>query len=165
MNKTEQTLPDSGLVTPQQTDDESIMRQALAVARRAGLAGEPPIGAALVRDGLVLATASNSIISSLDITAHAEINIIRDICHRERTLDLSGCKLYTTVEPCPMCYAASHYAGIKNIVYAATLEDLHAITGSEMQAGSSLKAEGGPVLSGGCLHNESLALLQEWHER
>ena len=141
------------------------MRHALKVAHRAGLAGEPPIGAALVRDGQVIAIAANSIISSLDVTAHAEINVIRDVCSRERTIDLGGCKLYTTVEPCPMCYAASHYAGIESITFAATREDIHAVTGAEMQSGPRRAVAGGPVLSGGCLHSESLSLLQAWHER
>lgn len=142
--------------------DERCMRIALEAARRASLAGEPPIGACLVRGSLVLATTSNSVISDLDITAHAEMNLIRDACRRQRTLDLSGCELYVTVEPCPMCYAASHYARIGRIVFGAGLDDLHALTGSEMTRNPSLCGVSPPVLSGGCLRAESLALLQSW---
>lgn len=142
--------------------DEGYMGIALEVARRATLAGEPPIGACLVREGLVLATASNSVISELDITAHAEMNLIRDACRRQRALDLSGCELYVTVEPCPMCFAASHYARIGRIVFGAGLDDLHAITGSEMLGNASRWSASAPVLSGGCLRSESLALLQSW---
>ncbi len=152
-------------VVARHTDDEGTMRLALVAARRAGLAGEPPIGAALVRDGQVLAIAANSIISSLDVTAHAEINLIRGACRKERTIDLSGCDLYTTVEPCPMCFAASHYARIGRIVYGASREDLHAFIGAELQAGPRLTAAGGPALSGGCLRSESLALIKAWSER
>ncbi len=141
--------------------DETCMRLALEAARRAGLAGEPPIGACLVRDGKVLATASNCVISSLDITAHAEIALIRDACRRQRTLDLSGCELYVTVEPCPMCYAASHYARIGRIVYGASLEELHALTGAELLTPREAPM-GGPVLSGGCLRQDALALLRNW---
>jgi tRNA(Arg) A34 adenosine deaminase TadA len=154
-------LTAQGPTPAQRSADESAMRRALAAARRAGLAGEPPIGACLVRNGSVLATASNSVISSLDITAHAEINLIRDACRRERALDLAGCELFTTVEPCPMCLAASHYARIGRIVFGASLGDLHALTGAEMLA-VPVMAPGGPMLSGGCLREESLALLRAW---
>ncbi len=143
-----------------ESTDAAHMRRALEAARRAGLAGEPPIGACLVRNGEVLGTASNCVISALDITAHAEIMLIRDACRRQRTLDLSGCELYTSVEPCPMCLAASHYARIGRIVFGASLADLHALTGSEMLSGQ--RAAGGPVLSGNCLRDESLALLRRW---
>lgn len=160
------------------SSDERHMRRALEAARRAGLAGEPPIGACLVRDGEVLASASNCVISEIDITAHAEMVLIRDACRRERTLELSGCELYATVEPCPMCAAASHYAGIGRIVFGASLADLHALTGSELigdahAAGSQPGSEQarkpgrvqGPARSGGCLREESLALLRSWAGR
>jgi tRNA(Arg) A34 adenosine deaminase TadA len=141
------------------------MRRALEAARRAGLAGEPPIGACLVRGGDVLGAASNSVISALDITAHAEMTLIRDACRRERTLDLAGCELYVTVEPCPMCLAASHYAGIGRIVFGATLEDLHALTGGELISGLRGSQPGGPRVEGGCLREESLVLLRSWAGR
>ncbi len=137
--------------------DETFMRLALAAARRAALAGEPPIGACLVRDGTVVATAGNAVISELDITAHAEIMLIRDACRRGRTLELAGCTLYTTVEPCAMCRAASHYARIDEIVYAASLADMQALTGAELGAGAP-----GPRMRAGCLRDESLALLRAW---
>lgn len=143
--------------------DESHMRRALEAARRAALAGEPPIGACLVRGGEVLATASNCVISTLDITAHAEIALIREACRRARTLDLGGCELYSTVEPCPMCLAACHYARIERIVYGASLADLHALTGGELFPGIGLP--GGPVRTGGCLREESRALLAAWAGR
>ncbi len=138
------------------------MRRALEAARRAGLAGEPPIGACLVRDGVVLASASNCVISGLDITAHAEMTLIRDACRRERSLDLSGCELYVTVEPCPMCLAASHYAGIGRIVFGATLEDLNELTGGELLSGLRGSQPGGPLVEGDCLREEALALLRTW---
>lgn len=138
--------------------DERHMRRALEAARRALLAGEVPVGACLVRDGEVVATASNCVVSSIDITAHAEVAVIREACRRERSLDLSGWELYTTVEPCPMCFAASHYARIGRIVYAASLDDLHALTGHEI----AVARGAGPSLSGGCLREEALALLQGW---
>jgi guanine deaminase len=143
--------------------DSEHMRVALAAARRAGLAGEPPIGACLVRDDVVVGAASNCVITELDITAHAEIVLIREACRKQRTLDLSGSTLYSTVEPCPMCLAASHYARVDRIVYGASLADLHALTGSEMIGGAS---EGSSSrLEGDCLRDESLALLRGWAGR
>lgn len=141
--------------------EERHMRVALEAARRAGLAGEPPIGACIVRDGAVIATAANCVVSSLDVTAHAEVAAIREACRRERSLDLSGCELYVTVEPCPMCRAASHYAGIGRIVCGATLEDFDALTGEELVD----RAGAGPVVEPGCLREESLVLLRAWAER
>lgn len=142
------------------TADEQHMRRALDAARRAGLAGEPPIGACLVRGGEVLATASNCVISELDVTAHAEIRLIRDACRRERRLDLSGCELYATVEPCAMCLAACHYARIGRVVFGATLEDLHGLTGGELLA--RLAPAPGIAIRGDCLREESLELLRHW---
>jgi tRNA(Arg) A34 adenosine deaminase TadA len=140
--------------------DEHYMRLALEAARRAGLAGEPPIGACLVRNGKVLGTASNCVISELDITAHAEITLIRHACRHERSLDLSGSQLFSTVEPCPMCLAASHYARIDRIVFGATLADLQELTGNELMTLPSTCDR--PTLTGGCLRRESLALLGQW---
>lgn len=154
-----------GRVTGNLVADESYMRLAIEAARRAGLAGEPPIGACLVRNGTVLGTASNCVISDLDITAHAEITLIRDACRRLRTLDLAGCELFSTVEPCPMCYAASHYAGIGRVVFGATLEDLHALTGGEMLARLGAVGVPGPALAGDCLRRECLSLLEHWAGR
>ncbi|MCC7258930.1 MAG: nucleoside deaminase [Gammaproteobacteria bacterium] len=155
-------LPAGAAVT-RSGDDERCMRRALEAARRAMLAGEPPIGACLVRDGEVLATASNSVISALDITAHAETVLIRDACRRQRTLELAGCELYTTVEPCPMCLAASHYARIGRIVYGASLADLHELTGGELM---HVAMPGAAVrLEGGCLREESRQLLAVWAAR
>ena len=153
-------VPEEGAAA-QPAGDEAHMRLALEAARRAGLAGEPPIGACLVRGGKVIATASNCVISSLDITAHAEIALIREACRRERTLEFAGCDLYVTVEPCPMCYAASHYARIGRIVYGASLGDLQALTGTEL-TGARRPEGAGPALSGGLLREESLALLRRW---
>lgn len=143
--------------------DEAFMRLALEAARRAGLAGEPPIGACLVRGEAVLATASNCVIATLDVTAHAEMAVIREACRRERSLELAGCELYVTVEPCPMCYAASHYARIGRIVVGARLDDLQALTGSELITPAGRPP--GPPLVADCLREESLALLHAWAGR
>jgi guanine deaminase len=84
--------------------------------------GGGPFGACIVKDGSVLAVARNSVLKG-DATAHAEINAIRKACRRLGTHDLSGCVIYSTTEPCPMCFSAIHWAGIGTIVCGASIAD------------------------------------------
>lgn len=143
---------------------EQFMRQALECARRSLLAGEPPIGACIVSQGEVVATAGNSVIANLDSTAHAEMLAIREACGRLRKLTLEDCQIYTTVEPCAMCLAACHYSGIATIFFGASLEDMQKHTGTELAATNCATNtdEIGVSLIGECLRAESLALLDEW---
>lgn len=82
-----------------------------------------PFGAVIVKDGEIIAEAFNRVTSSNDPTAHAEVTAIREACKKLNTFDLSGCELYTSCEPCPMCLAAIYWARIKKIYYANTKED------------------------------------------
>ena len=138
------------------------MHAALKAARRGMLAGEPPVGACLVADGKIIATLSNAVIGELDITAHAEMRVIREACHQLRRLELSGCTLYVTVEPCRMCQAACHYAGITAVVYGAAIDDMQVVTGIELDGGADAGAS--LTLEGGCLATESRALIATWAE-
>jgi len=146
---------------------EPFMRAAIDAARRALLAGEPPVGACLVRDGAIVATSGNSVIGDLDATAHAEIRVIREACTQQRALSLAGCTLYATVEPCLMCLTACHYADIGAVVFGATLDDMHAVTGNELHVPHATLVRGGftVVLNGPCLRAECVALLDEWSRR
>ena len=87
-----------------------------------------PFGAVVVDtiDGS-LYVASNSVLANHDPTSHAEINAIREACKKKGTHDLSGCILYTTCYPCPMCLSASIWANIKEVYYGCTPEDAEAI--------------------------------------
>ena len=82
-----------------------------------------PFGAVIVKDGKVVAEASNTVTVDNDPTAHAEVNAIRKACAALGTFDLSGCELYTSCEPCPMCLAACYWAHIDRVYYAADRED------------------------------------------
>ena len=82
-----------------------------------------PFGAAIVKDGKIIARAHNTVIESNDATAHAEINAIRQASKILNTNDLSDCILYTSAEPCPMCLSAIIWANIKEIYYANTRKD------------------------------------------
>ena len=92
---------------------------AFAAARAAADLGEVPVGAAIVRDGVVLAVAHNRPRGLRDPTAHAEILAIRAACAIVGDERLTGCDLYVTLEPCPMCAGAISFARIRRLYYGA----------------------------------------------
>src|SRR5688572_21465198 len=108
------------------------MRSAIDVARVAIAAAQLPIGAVLVRDGHVAATAHNTVWRDSDPTAHAEMNLIRQAARQLGRIDLAGSTLYCTLEPCPMCLAAGHWSRIDRIVYGAAIADAAAWGFSEL---------------------------------
>ena len=134
------------------------MREALAAARRALAAGEPPVGACVVQDGELVAVAHTAVIGGPDATAHAEILALRAACQACRTPVLGGSELYVTVEPCPMCLAACHYAGIERVWYGAPLAAMQAVTGREL----ALPPPPSLLVTGGLLVAECSALLEDW---
>jgi guanine deaminase len=82
-----------------------------------------PFGAAVVKDGKLIAKSANKVTSTNDPTAHAEVSAIRLACTELNTFDLSGCVIYTSCEPCPMCLGAIYWAKIDTIYYANTKTD------------------------------------------
>lgn len=82
-----------------------------------------PFGAVVVKDNTVIAISSNTVLKDHDPTAHAEVNAIREACRVLGTHDLSGCELYATSEPCPMCLSAIMWANIKKVYYGCTAVD------------------------------------------
>ena len=82
-----------------------------------------PFGACIVKDGIVVGKGSNHVLENNDPTAHAEIMAIKEACKNLNTYDLSGCQLYTSCYPCPMCLSAIMWANIKEVYYGNTKED------------------------------------------
>lgn len=82
-----------------------------------------PFGAVIVRDGEIIAKASNKVLKNNDPTAHAEVNAIREACQKLGTHSLEGCTIYTSCEPCPMCLSAIYWARIDKIFFANTRVD------------------------------------------
>ena len=82
-----------------------------------------PFGACVVKDGKIIGKGSNHVLENNDPTAHAEIMAIRDACKNINSYDLSGCELYTSCYPCPMCLSAIIWANIKKVYYGNTRED------------------------------------------
>lgn len=95
------------------------MEHALREAEAAGERGEIPVGAALVRDGEIVATAGNRTRELFDVTAHAEILVIREAATRFGSERLSDCDLYVTLEPCTLCAAAISFARLRRLYYGA----------------------------------------------
>ena len=86
-----------------------------------------PFGAVIVKDGKIISRAHNTVLKSKDATAHAEVNAIREASKVLNTHDLSGCILYTSAEPCPMCLSAIIWANIKEVYYSNTKEEANEI--------------------------------------
>lgn len=99
--------------------DRALMRRALDAAREAGERGEIPVGALVARGEEILAVAANEREASNDPTAHAEVIALRRAAEALGSWRLTGCTLYATLEPCPMCAGAAHAARISRLVYAA----------------------------------------------
>ena len=99
--------------------DEKWMSLALEQAVKAEEEGEVPVGAILIKDGILVAQAHNQPISTNDPTAHAEIQLIRAAGEKFKNYRLTGTSLYVTLEPCAMCLGAIMHARIKRIIYGA----------------------------------------------
>jgi len=99
------------------------MREAIRLATDSVRNGGGPFGAVIVKDNHIVAGSSNSVTIDNDPTAHAEVNTIRQACRKLGTFDLSGCTIYTSCEPCPMCLGAIYWAHIDRIYYGNTRKD------------------------------------------
>lgn len=91
--------------------------------RGADIGDGGPFGAVVVKNGVVISKAHNMVLKTNDPTAHAEITAIREACNRLESFDLSGCELYTSCYPCPMCMGAIFWSRIDKVYYSASPED------------------------------------------
>ena len=128
---------------PESTSEEKFMSLAIAKARDGIAAGQSPFGAIIVRGSEVVAATHNTVWLTTDPTAHAEVNCIRAAARALKLIDLSGCEMYSTCEPCPMCLAAIHWAKIDRVVYGATIADAAAAGFCELHVDAKLLAEMG----------------------
>ncbi len=103
--------------------NEYFMRRAIALSEQSVKDGGGPFGAVIVKDGEIVAEASNSVTTDTDPTAHAEVNAIRKAAKRLGSFNLEGCEIYTSCEPCPMCLGAIYWAHLSKIYYCNTRED------------------------------------------
>lgn len=106
---------------------DQLMREAIRLSEENVTNGGGPFGAVIARHGKIVATGVNRVTANNDPTAHAEVSAIRAACEKLNTFDLSGCEIYTSCEPCPMCLGAIYWAHIDKIYYGNDKDDAKAI--------------------------------------
>lgn len=146
-------------------NERQFMNSAIEKAREGIRNGQTPFGACIVKEGKVISCSHNLVWKNTDISAHAEICAIRQACRKLKTIDLSGCVIYSTCEPCPMCFSACHWARISRIVYGAGIKDAKRYGFNELVIPSSKMKQSGesPIkVKGGFLLKENLNLFKIW---
>ena len=153
------------MTKPEPAAASGFMRLAVReAAKNLKTADGGPFGACIVREGRVLAVSRNTVLSS-DATCHAEVNAIRKASRRLGRFDLSGCVIFSTTEPCPMCFGAIHWARIGLVVYGTSIADAKRAGFNELPVSNeTLKRLGRSRigLSGGFLRPECLDLFKRW---
>lgn len=144
---------------------DTYMRLAIDKAQEGIRHHQNPVAACIVKQGEVIACVYNAVLQHQDVTAHAEMLAIRAACQRLNSLDLSGCVLYCTLEPCPMCFSASHWANIDKIVYGARREDAmrFGLGGTSISAHAIKKLGNSPItLVGDTLRDANISVFEAW---
>jgi len=127
-----------------------------------------PFGAAIVRGGRVIAVGHNTVLKSQDATCHAEVNALREASKKLKRFDLSDCVIYSTTEPCPMCFSAIHWARISGVVFGTSIAEVQRRGFNELSIPSrKMKREGKSSVSlkSGFMKKECLALLAKWDRK
>lgn len=138
-----------------------VIRKALDGVRK----WQAPFGACIVKNGEVLACEHNAVWSSIDATAHAKVVAIREACKKLKSIDLSGCEIYCTCEPCPMCFSACHWAKITKILYGASISDTKKAGFNELEISCiQMKHQGNcrVEIEAGLMRQECLNIFREW---
>lgn len=126
-----------------------------------------PFGAVVVKDGVIVAEGSNCVTQHNDPTAHAEVTAIRLACRKLGTFDLSGCEIYTSCEPCPMCLSSMYWAHIDRYYYGCTQKDAQQIgfDDSFIYREIELKPEDRKIKSEHFMNEEALVAFKKWEEK
>ena len=147
-------------MTHSKETDQRFMRRALMEARKAAEAGEVPVGAVVVKNGVVLATGHNRSVYRNDPTAHAEITALRKAAQKLKNYRLLGTSLYVTIEPCAMCLGAAIQARIGRLVFGALDPKAGAV--SSLIAFPVEKTNHRLQIQGGVLEDECGRVLREF---
>ena len=144
--------------------DNKFMQRAIELSKNSVEKGGGPFGAVIVRDGEMVAEGSNCVTLHNDPTAHAEVSTIRNACKTLNTFDLSGCEIYTSCEPCPMCLSAIYWARIERIYYGCDKTDAKNIgfDDSFIYEQIELKPELRSIPSKQILHEEAISAFRMW---
>jgi tRNA(Arg) A34 adenosine deaminase TadA len=148
--------------------DLKFMRLAIAKAKEGISKGQTPFGACIVKNNQVIACNHNLVWKSNNITAHAEIVAIGSACKALKSVDLSGCTIYSTCESCPMCFSACHWSRISRIVFGCAINDAKNFGFNEM-AVSNLKLKklikSKIKISSKVAVKENIALFEFWQDQ
>ena len=147
--------------------DKAFMREAIRIANESVKNGGGPFGAVIVKDGEIIAGRSNSVTLDNDPTAHAEVNTIREACQKLGTFDLSDCVIYTSCEPCPMCFGAIYWAHLDRIYYGANQHDAAAINFDDafIYRELAVPVEQREKQMTALLPSEALAAFEAWRQK
>ena len=147
--------------------DEELMRQAIRAAQDSVRRGGGPFGAVVARNGRIVGTGGNEVAIANDPSAHAEIVAIRAACRALGAFRLSGCVLYASCEPCPMCLGALYWARIDRLVFACGREDAAAagFDDERIFREMSLPAESRSLPAGRLLRREGRVAFRDWLAR
>lgn len=141
-----------------------FMRKAIALSIENIQNGGGPFGAVIVKDGKIVATGVNRVTANTDPTAHAEVNAIREASKKIGTYDLTGCEIYTSCEPCPMCLGAVYWAHLDKMYYGNTKTDARDIgfDDSFIYDEIELKPENRQVKTVQLLSEEAIKAFEIW---
>lgn len=145
--------------------DANYMRMTIDKALEGVGNNQNAVAACIVKNGKVIACVHNAVLQHKDVTAHAEMLAIREACRQLDTIDLAGCVLYCTLEPCPMCFSASHWANIDKIVYGARREDAmrFGLGGHAIPVDAIKKLGDSPIkLTKDILREENIKVFEVW---
>ena len=144
---------------------EHFMQLALDKAKEGVDKGQSPFGACIVKDGKIISCEHNIVWESTDITAHAEIHAIREANLKLNSIDLTGCVIYSTCEPCPMCFTAIHWAKINKIYYGASIEDAKRFGFNELTVSNEMLKNHGKSkveIENGFMREKCVELFEYW---
>lgn len=140
------------------------MRKAIHLSIENIKNGGGPFGAVIVKNNEIIATGVNRVTAFCDPTAHAEVSAIREAAFKLGTYNLSGCEIYTSCEPCPMCLGAIYWARLDKIYYANTKSDAQEIgfDDSFIYDEINIKPENRKLPSESLLRNEAIIAFEKW---
>lgn len=144
-----------------------FMREAIRLSDENVKNGGGPFGAVIVKDGKIIATGVNRVTANNDPTAHAEVSAIRAAGQKLGTFDLSGCDIYTSCEPCPMCLGAIYWAHLDRMYYACNKDDAAdaGFDDSFIYKELDLEASERRLKSENMLRSEALKTFEAWKEK
>ena len=147
--------------------NKELMRRAIELSKQSVRNGGGPFGAVIARNGEIVAEGSNCVTIDCDPTAHAEVSTIRKACKALGTFDLSGCEIFTSCEPCPMCFGAIYWAHLDKIYMGNDRKDAAKIGFDDdfIYQEIALSAEQRKKPSEVLLREEALEAFNMWDEK